>query len=224
MRMPSLRRFACAAAIIAAASLAACDSGEPVAKSAKSVAVDMKKSAGAVDNSADVEGVTPMAERVAVLGLLNKRNGLVQELTMKPGEEQRVGNALVRLQACEQTAPWENYPETGAFVQLVVFQPSDEKWYRVFSGWIFRERPERNVVQHPIYDVFVKSCAMTYPGGEAIVLPSAPAATSASSAPQSPAGNGGSGGENEAAASAAPASPAAETSSDPAAPSADSAE
>src|SRR3546814_5867089 len=108
-----------------------------------------------------IEGATPMAERVAVLGLLNKRNGLVRELEMKPGESARVGRAIVRLRACEQTAPWEDPPETGAFVQLTVQDQRDDKWYRVFSGWIFKERPERNVIEHPIYDVFVKSCAMT---------------------------------------------------------------
>jgi hypothetical protein len=61
---------------------------------------------------------TPMAERVAVVGLLNKRNGLTRDLQMKPGEALRVGDAIVRLQACETTAPWENVQETGAFVQL----------------------------------------------------------------------------------------------------------
>lgn len=218
MRLLPLRRLSYVAAIVAAASLAACDKGDQADESAKSVAVELKKSADSAANSSDVEGVTPMAERVAELGLLNKRNGLVQLLTMKPGEQQRIGNAIIRLQACEQTAPWETYPETGAFVQLVVYQPSDEKWYRTFSGWIFRERPERNVIEHPIYDVFVKSCAMTYPGGEAVALPSSSAATSASSAPQSAAANGGEGGENGTAAPAAPpASPAASANSTPAA-------
>ena len=137
-----------------------------------------------------------MEQRVAVLGLLNKRNGLVQDLTMKPGDTARVGRVIVRLRACEQTAPWEDPPETGAFVQLSVQDQRDDKWYRVFSGWLFRERPERNVIQHPIYDVFVKSCAMTYPGGEPVARPapkSASAAPKASSAPQSPATNGGEG-------------------------------
>src|SRR3546814_2776421 len=60
---------------------------------------------------------TPMNERVAVIGLLNKRNGITTDLTMKPGEALRVGDAIVRLQACETTAPWENVQETGAFVQ-----------------------------------------------------------------------------------------------------------
>lgn len=106
---------------------------------------------------------TPMAERSAVIGLLNKRNGLTRDLTMKPGEAMRVGDAIVRLQACETSAPWENVQETGAFVQLDVRSSADGKWRRNFSGWLFRERPDRNVVQHPVYDVWVRSCAMAWP-------------------------------------------------------------
>ena len=50
---------------------------------------------------------TPMEERVATIGLLNKRNNISQDLEMKPGEARRVGNVVVRLSACEKTAPWE---------------------------------------------------------------------------------------------------------------------
>lgn len=110
-----------------------------------------------------VEGVTPMEEREATLGLLNKRNGLTRDVKLNPGEAARIGNVVIRLRACEQTAPWEQLPETGAFVQLVV-QGRDDQWRRVFSGWLFKERPERNVIEHPIYDVYVKSCAMSFPG------------------------------------------------------------
>lgn len=112
---------------------------------------------------ADALPGTPMAQRVAVIGLLNKRNGLTRDLTMKPGQALRVGDAIVRLRACEKSAPWENTPETGAFVQLDVRSAADGKWRRNFSGWLFRERPDRNVVQHPIYDVWVKSCTMEWP-------------------------------------------------------------
>src|SRR3546814_558693 len=87
---------------------------------------------------------------------------LTRDLTLKPGEALRVNNVIVRLRACETTAPWEEVPETGAFVQLDVLG-NDKKWRRVFSGWLFEERPERNVVQHEIYDVWVKSCKMSWP-------------------------------------------------------------
>lgn len=116
-----------------------------------------------VDHDADPSfGATPMAQRVAVLGVLNKRNGATREVTLKPGQAARIGDAVVRLRACEQTAPWEPEHYTGAFVQLDV-QQYDQKWHRVFSGWLYKERPSLNVVQNPIYDVWPKSCAMTFP-------------------------------------------------------------
>lgn len=133
---------------------------------------------------------TPMAEREAVIGILNKRNGITRDLNMKPGEALRVGHAIVRLRACEATAPWEEVPETGAFVQVDVLG-NDKKWRRAFSGWLFKERPERNVVQHEIYDVWVKSCTMSWPdtGPETVKLGKSGSAGGASdsSAEKSPA-------------------------------------
>jgi hypothetical protein len=126
---------------------------------------------------------TPMAERVAVLGLLNKRNNISRELEMKPGEQRRIGDVVIRVSACERTAPWEEPPETGAFVQVVVQQrqnaDSTLEWRRIFSGWLFKNSPSLNVVEHPIYDVWVKDCKMSFPGQEA----PAPAETSAPRAP-----------------------------------------
>jgi hypothetical protein len=120
-------------------------------------------------------GVTPMAQRVAVLGILNKRNGIVQNVALHPGQSIRWKDVIVRLRACEATAPWEDEKLTGAFVQLDVQQP-DRRWSRVFSGWLYKESPSLNVVEHPVYDVWPKSCEMTYPAG-----PSAPAAPASSS-------------------------------------------
>src|SRR6185503_2062474 len=109
-------------------------------------------------------GTTPMAERVAVIGLLNKRNGLAREFTLRPGQAVRVGDVIIRLRACETTAPWEIQQLTGAFVQLDVRNPQG-RFQRVFSGWLYKETPGLNVVEHPIYDVWPKSCEMTHPGG-----------------------------------------------------------
>jgi len=113
---------------------------------------------------------TPMAERVAVLGLLNKRNNISRDIELKPGEQRRIGDVVLRVSACERTAPWEEPPETGAFVQVVVQErrdaDSDMEWRRIFSGWLFRNSPSLNVVEHPIYDVWVKDCRMSFPGEE----------------------------------------------------------
>ena len=128
-------------------------------------------------------GTTPMAERVAVIGLLNKRNGISRELTLRPGQAIRISDVIVRLRACETSAPWEIQRLTGAFVQVDVRNP-DGQFQRVFSGWLYKETPSLNVVEHPIYDVWPKSCAMTHPGG-GTPAPSGRAASSRSSASNS---------------------------------------
>lgn len=128
-----------------------------------------------------VRQTTPMADRVAVLGLLNKRNGLSREIRLHPGQAVRVGDIIVRLRACETTAPWEPQKLTGAFVQADV-RGRDDKWRRVFSGWLYKESPSLNVVEHRIYDVWPKSCEMRHPEiGPDTVPASSPAAGSSRS-------------------------------------------
>ena len=122
-------------------------------------------------------GVTPMAQRVAVLAILNKRNGIVRDVALHPGQSARWKDITVRLRACEATAPWEPEKLTGAFVQVDVQRP-DRKWARVFSGWLYKESPSLNVVEHPVYDVWPKSCAMTFPPGPPAPPGAAPAASS----------------------------------------------
>ncbi len=132
-------------------------------------------------------GGTPMAQRVAVVGLLNKRNGVARDLTLKPGQAIRVGDVVVRLRACEKTASWEPEQLTGAFVQLDV-RGADQRWQRAFSGWLYKERPALNVVQHPVYDVWAKSCTMSWPetGPDTVPAATPGAAPKRSSAAKSP--------------------------------------
>lgn len=130
---------------------------------------------------------TPMAQRVAVLGLLNKRNGIARDVTLHPGQATRIGNVVIRLRACETTQDWEPQKLTGAFVQVDVLG-RDSRWRRVFSGWLFKESPSLNMVQHPVYDVWAKSCAMRHPdiGPDTITAASvASSATKRSSAKKS---------------------------------------
>lgn len=185
--------------VVLFAMLAGCDSA---ADNAEELApVKSGKAQASSDPVIAVQGNmlgTPMAERIAVLGLLNKRNGQTRDIELKPGEAIRYGKVVVRLRACEKTAPWENYPDQGAFIQLLVRERpvgtnDAERWAQVFSGWLFKENPAANVVEHPVYDVWVKACKMSFPGEEEEVEEksadgkAAPAAKKPSSAPQSPA-------------------------------------
>lgn len=165
--------------------LSACGGGAP---EAEAEATDVPSDLASVAPVAVASGIgTPLDERVATIGLLNKRNNISRDLEMKPGEARRVGDVIVRLAACERTAPWEEPPETGAFVQVLVLDRpganSQGQWQRIFSGWLFKNSPSLNVVEHPIYDVWVKDCAMSFPGEEA--RPAATSSNRPSNAPSS---------------------------------------
>ena len=154
---------------------------------------------------------TPLDKRIAVIGLLNKRNGVSREFTLRPGQAIRVGDVVLRLRACETTAPWEDQQLTGAFIQTDV-RGRDGTWRRVFSGWLFKESPSLNAVEDPVYDVWPKSCTMVHPDiGPDTVRPSgsvAPGGATTSSAKKSARGQPAS----ETVAEPAPAKPSAESS------------
>jgi len=155
--------------LVASAGLLAACSGEQ--GPAKPDETEMPTESAKTSRPVTSEIGTPLAQRVATIGILNKRNNLTQDVTLKPGEAKRVGNVIVKLASCERTAPWESPPETGAFVQVLVRQRASVdaplRWHKVFSGWLFKNSPSLNVVEHPIYDVWVKDCAMSFPGEQA---------------------------------------------------------
>jgi hypothetical protein len=160
-------RFAIGVTLPAALFLTACQGGAGGDSSDKDVAKPAAKPAGgAVENQFG----TPVKDRVATLGIINKRNNLVQDITLKSGEQRTVGNVVVKMAACEKSAPWERPQEVGAFVQVFVQERSSVSdplvWHKVFSGWLFKNSPSLNVVEHPVYDVWVKDCAMKFPGEE----------------------------------------------------------
>jgi hypothetical protein len=162
---PAVARALALAGVLA---LAGCgDKAPPPPPEATETGSAMVSASGAAVES---EFGTPIKDRVATLGFLNKRNNITQELVLKSGESRRIGNAIVKLATCEKTAPWEDPPETGAFVQLYVEERATTSeplaWRKVFSGWLFKNAPSLSVVEHPVYDVWVKDCTMTFPDEE----------------------------------------------------------
>ncbi len=163
-------------AMLLASALSACGggTGEETAAEKKALPAVAKATTGAAQ-VVESEYGTPVKDRVATIGLLNKRNNIVQDLVMKPGEARRLGNVVVRLQSCERTLPWERPAETGAFVQVYVQDRAKPEaalaWRTLFSGWLFRNAPSVNVVEHPVYDVWVKDCAMKFPGEDEALAP-----------------------------------------------------
>lgn len=200
-----------ALALMAVMALAGCGGGSGDENDA--TATDVPKavaSSGVGAPAVESEFGTPVKNRVATLGLLNKRNNLTQDIVLKSGEARRVGNVVVRLATCERTLPWENPPEVGAFVQVFIEERTRSNeplaWRKTFSGWLFKNSPSLNVVEHPVYDVWVKDCAMKFPGEEEDAAASSSSAAKAAgraSASPSPAASAAPPGPVRAASSAA---------------------
>lgn len=172
----------CAGLAVALLALSACQEDQPRAPQAEQTEIpeELQTADAPPSLATEVESIgTPMEERLATIGLVNKRNNETRDIEMYPGEARRIDDVIIRLSACERTAPWEELQQTGAFVQVIVNErrsdDDEAKWYGVFSGWLFKESPSLNVVEHPVYDVWLKDCAMSFPGEEAAASPAASA-------------------------------------------------
>ncbi len=134
--------------------------------------------------------ITPMADRIVGVAALNKRNGTTEQFAAHPGDTLRFATLTIRVRACETTPPWEAR-QTAAYLQVddapVQLRTSTApKTRRVFSGWMFAESPSLNPLQHPLYDVWVKSCTMRFPDTGPDTLVVGRAVTSQSKAAKSP--------------------------------------
>lgn len=170
--------------LLLAATVVAAPVPAPAAHAAAPAPVPVKPGAAKPD------GVTPMAERVVRLAALNKRNGQTQEFTAHPGDTLRFATLTVRVRACETTPPWEAR-QTAAYLQIddapaQVRTATVHAPRRVFSGWMFAESPSLNPLEHPLYDVWVRSCTMRFPDTGPDTVVEGRSAASQSKAAKSP--------------------------------------
>ena len=96
------------------------------------------------------------AGEVAVLQALDKILGRTSTLEAKVGEPTRFDTLIITVRAC-RTRPPEEPPESTAFLEIDD-QPLGEERRRVFTGWMFASSPAVSALEHPVYDVWVKSC------------------------------------------------------------------
>lgn len=137
-------------------------SGQAPAEPKASIVVPTAPVAAAKPGPKPAEtGVTPNEQRDVSIGVINKRTGETRTFVGKPGQMFDFAGLRVTVRACEQTPPWEQ-KLTGAFLLI------DERLLRggmrrVYSGWMFAESPSLHPLEHPRYDVWVKSCTMRFP-------------------------------------------------------------
>ncbi len=77
-------------------------------------------------------------------------------------ETVQFGALRVTPRTCQTQPPTEE-PNTMVFAEVDEIT-LDSRIRRIFTGWMFAASPGLNAVEHPVYDVWLKDCALTVRG------------------------------------------------------------
>ncbi len=93
---------------------------------------------------------------VAVFSGLDKITGRITSFDVYIDETVQFGALQVTPKVCYSSAEGQ-IAKTDAFVQVdeITLQRDIRQ---IFSGWMFADSPGLNAVEHPVYDVWLKSC------------------------------------------------------------------
>ena len=134
-------------------------------------------------------------KRMIVMRGLDKLTGRPANILAPVGVPVHYATLTITARYCYST-PITEPPETTAFVQIEDHRP-DQDARQVFSGWMLASSPSLNGLQHPLYGVWVISCATDQPGQMLPVIAStsavkatSPDATAKEALPELPEGAG----------------------------------
>ena len=88
----------------------------------------------------------------AVLRVMNKAAGKVQEITIPVNQEVQFEKLYMNIRTCKQTDPFQA-EDYWTFIEI-----SEKDSGQIFGGWMSRNEPGQNPLQHPDYDVWLVKC------------------------------------------------------------------
>lgn len=91
-----------------------------------------------------------------VLRGLDKDTARVYAIEARVGETVSFGLLKIKVHHCEM-APPEERPESTAFLTITQMKPDGDET-PLFKGWMFASSPSLSALDHPTFDVWVKSC------------------------------------------------------------------
>lgn len=106
-----------------------------------------------------VRAEEPIENPVAVFSGLDKITTRIISFDVYMNETVQFGALRVTPRACHTRPPNEE-PNTVAFVEIDEIT-LDSRIRRIFTGWMFAASPALNAVDHPVYDVWLKDCALS---------------------------------------------------------------
>ena len=104
-------------------------------------------------------GGTWLSGKAARFTALDKITGRTAPLIIGLEKQARFGTLEIKPRAC-LTRPPDEAPESTVFVEVIEYDLETEEPHPLFSGWMFASSPALNALEHPIYDVWLTSCAI----------------------------------------------------------------
>ncbi len=119
--------------------------------------------AGESDAGVEAQQLEPARDprienKVAVFSGLDKITGRIITFDVYIDETVQFGALQVTPRVCYSRDESEQ-PRTTTFVEVDEIT-LDRKIRRIFTGWMFADSPGLNAVDHPVYDVWLKTCRM----------------------------------------------------------------
>ena len=100
------------------------------------------------------EDLKNMSVEINVLDKVSSKNTI---LKLNIGEEKRFQNLLIKVLKCENSK-FDDDPEITAYIQVKDLNISNNEKVFIFNGWTFSSSPTLNPFDHPVYDLWLRSC------------------------------------------------------------------
>ena len=88
----------------------------------------------------------------AIVRIMDKDAGKVQQLTLAVGQEVGFEKLYLNVRTCKQTDPFDA-EDFFAFIEI-----AENNKGQIFGGWMSRNEPGANPLQHADYDVWLVKC------------------------------------------------------------------
>jgi Uncharacterized protein conserved in bacteria len=91
------------------------------------------------------------------INILDKVSSKNTILELKIDEERKFQNLLIKVLKCENSK-FDDDPEITAYIQVKDLNISGNEKVFIFNGWTFSSSPTLNPFDHPVYDLWLRSC------------------------------------------------------------------
>ena len=89
--------------------------------------------------------------------ILDKVSSKTSTVELKIGKEIEFKNLLITSLKCENSK-FDDNPEITAYIQVIDKTNTNNDEVFIFNGWAFSSSPSLKPFDHPVYDIWLKSC------------------------------------------------------------------